>query len=52
MREKLTIRKFSMQCKTHGAQGPRTYMLYGEGMSTAQCGNARKERIGEVPRVG
>jgi hypothetical protein len=40
-----------MQCKAHGAQGSRQYMWYGEGMSTAQRGNARKERIGEMVHV-
>ena len=41
-----------MQCKAYGAQGPRQYMLYGEGVSTAQRRNARKERIGEMVHVG
>jgi|GEM_PF-4116958 len=41
-----------MQCKAHGAQGPRQYMQYGEGVSTAQRGNARKERIEEMTHVG
>lgn len=40
-----------MQGEARGAQGPRQYVQYGEGMSTAQCGNARKVRIGEVVHV-
>lgn len=51
MGTKQTIRKFAMQCNAHGAQGPRQYMRYGEGLSTAQRSNARKERIEEVPHV-
>jgi hypothetical protein len=51
MLAKPTIRKFAMQCEAHGAQGPRQYMEYGEGASTAQHGNARKERIGEVAQA-
>ena len=41
-----------MQGQAHGAQGRRQYIQYGEGMSTAQRSNARKERIGEVAHVG
>lgn len=41
-----------MQCKAYGAQGPRQYIPYGEGMSIAQRGNARKERVGEMAHVG
>lgn len=52
MLEELTIQRFAMQCKAHGAKGPRQYMLYGKGASTAQRSNARKEWFGEVARVG
>jgi len=52
MREKLTIRRFAMQCKAHGAQGLRQYMVYGEGSRTEQRRNARKEWIGEMADVG
>jgi hypothetical protein len=41
-----------MQCEAHGAQGPRQYVWYGEGKSTAQRGNVRKERVGEMANVG
>jgi hypothetical protein len=52
MREELTIQRFAMHCKAHGAESPRQYMLYGKGVSTAQRSNARKEWIEEMARVG
>src|SRR5439155_1597229 len=34
-----------MQCKAHGAQRPRQYKQYGEGVSTAQRRNALEKSI-------
>jgi hypothetical protein len=52
MLNNLTILRFAMQCKAHGAQGWRQYEMYGDSMSTAQRSNARKEWIGEASNVG
>lgn len=51
MLAKPTIRRFAMQCETHGTRDPRQYMEYGEDTSTVQRCNACKERIVEVAHV-